>query len=97
MEIHHAWAGWHQLPQQKYLQEIIPFRKIVFEHFNPHFITTVLFESNNAETSIDWSLVFDSEEMRDIIVKVHKADEGQKQNIQKLHDYLSQLLSESNT
>lgn len=82
-------------PNRSIYKEIIPFKKIVFEHFNPHFITTVLFETTDTETVIDWSLLFDTAEMRDIIVKVHKADEGQKQNIEKLHHYLSQLLSDS--
>jgi uncharacterized protein YndB with AHSA1/START domain len=78
-------------PNRSVFKEIIPYKKIVFEHFNPHFITTVLFESKGEETSIDWTLLFDTVEMREIIVKVHKADEGQKQNIEKLATYLSIL------
>lgn len=79
-------------PNRSIFKEIIPFRKIVFEHFNPHFITTVLFESNNSETLLDWTLLFDSEEMFDIIVKAHKADQGQKENIEKLEKYLSEFI-----
>jgi hypothetical protein len=30
-------------------------------------------------------------EMREIIVKAHKADEGQKQNFERLEKYLSKL------
>ena len=71
-------------------KEIIPLEKIVFEHFNPHFITTVIFEANGNETNIDWTMLFDTEEMRDIIVNVHKAGEGLKQNIEKLEKYLSE-------
>ena len=65
----------------------------MFEHFNPHFITTVLFDpsADGEESQIDWTLLFDTEEMRETIVKVHKADEGQKQNIEKLEKYLSKL------
>jgi uncharacterized protein YndB with AHSA1/START domain len=37
-------------PNKSIFKEIIPFKKIVFEHFNPHFITTVLFESKGKET-----------------------------------------------
>lgn len=70
-------------------KEIVPFEKIVFEHYNPHFITTVIFEANGDETTIDWTMLFDNEEMREIIVNVHKADEGLKQNIEKLEKYLS--------
>ena len=82
-------------PNRSIFKEIIPFKKIVFEHFNPHFITTVLFESNGDETNIDWTLIFDTAELRETIVKAHKADEGQKQNIERLEKYLSKLHSES--
>lgn len=80
-------------PNKSIFKEIIPFKKIVFEHFNPHFFTTVLFEAKGEETQIDWTLLFDTAEMREIIVKVHKADEGQKQNIEKLDRYISKLKS----
>ncbi len=82
-------------PNRSIFKEIIPFKKIVFEHFNPHFITTVLFESNGDQTNIDWTLLFDTAELRETIVKAHKADEGQKQNIERLEKYLSKLHSES--
>jgi len=75
-------------PNRSIYKEIIPLKKIVFEHFNPHFMTTVLFEARDSETIIDWTMVFDTPEMREIIVNVHKADEGQKQNMQRLEDYL---------
>lgn len=75
-------------PNRSIFREIVPLKKIVFEHFNPHFITTVLFESKGEETLVDWSLVFDTAEMRDIVVKAHKADEGQKQNLDRLEKYL---------
>lgn len=81
-------------PNKSIFREIIPLKKIVFEHVNPHFTTTVLFEplANGEETRIDWTLLFDTEEMYETIVKAHKADEGQKQNIEKLEKYLSRLL-----
>jgi uncharacterized protein YndB with AHSA1/START domain len=84
-------------PNRSIFKEIIPFRKIVFEHFNPHFFTTVLFESKGEETQINWSMLFDTAEMYGIIVKAHKADEGQKENIEKLEQYLSTLHRESKT
>jgi uncharacterized protein YndB with AHSA1/START domain len=82
-------------PNRSIFKEIIPLKKIVFEHFNPHFITTVLFEPKGDETHVDWTLEFDTEEMRDIVIKAHKADEGQKQNLDKLEKYLSSPLSTS--
>ncbi|HYF67212.1 MAG TPA: metalloregulator ArsR/SmtB family transcription factor [Ohtaekwangia sp.] len=82
-------------PNRSIFKEIIPLKKIVFEHFNPHFITTVLFEPKGDETQIDWSLLFDTKEMRDTIIKAHKADEGQRQNLERLEKYLSNLQLES--
>jgi uncharacterized protein YndB with AHSA1/START domain len=84
-------------PNRSIFREIIPFKKIVFEHFNPHFITTVLFESKGAETHVYWTGLFDSAEMLEILIKVHKADEGQKQNIERLEKYITALIGESNT
>lgn len=78
-------------PNRSIFKKIIPLNKIVFEHFNPHFITTVLFESKSEETQIDWALLFDTVEMHDIVVKAHKADEGQKQSIERLRKYISTL------
>lgn len=69
-------------------KKIVPLKKILFEHFDAHFITTVIFESKSEETQIDWSLLFDTVEMRETILKAHKADEGQKQNLDKLEKYL---------
>jgi uncharacterized protein YndB with AHSA1/START domain len=78
-------------PNRSTFREIIPFQKIVFEHFNPHFITTVLFEAKGKETQVDWTMRFNTVEMRETIIKAHQADEGQKQNIERLEKYLSAL------
>lgn len=75
-------------PNRSIFKEIIPVKKIVFEHFNPHFITTVLFETKGEATLIDWTLLFDTSEMRETVIKVHKADEGQKQNLERLEKYV---------
>jgi len=84
-------------PNRSIFKEIIPLKKIVYEHFNPHFITTVLFEPVGDETQINWSMLFDTADLREIVVKAHKADEGLKQNVDKLEKYLSEMLAESNT
>ena len=78
-------------PNRSIFKEIIPFRKIVFEHFNPGFITTVLFKSIGVETLIEWSMMFETAEMREIVVKAHRADEGLKQNVERLGNYLAEL------
>ena len=83
-------------PNRSIFKEIITLKKIVYEHFNPHFIATLLFESKGEETLIDWSMLFDTADMREIVIKAHKADEGLKQNVEKLEKYLSNRLNESN-
>ena len=80
-------------PNRSIFREIIPHKKIVFEHFNPHFITTVLFKPKDEDTQLDWSMLFDTFEMGDIIIKAHKAREGLKQNVERLEKYISKLNS----
>lgn len=70
-------------------KEIVPLKKIVFEHFNPHFVTTVIFEAKGEETIVDWTLLFDTTEMREIVIKAHKADKGQQENLERLESYLA--------
>lgn len=76
-------------PNRSVYKEIVPHKKIVFEHFNPHFITTVLFEAQGDKTHIKWSVMFDSYEVLQTVIKAHNAAEGLKQNCEKLEKYLS--------
>ena len=78
-------------PNRSIYKEVIPYKKIVFEHFNPHFITTVHFEAVGQTTVMNWSALFDSEEMLQTIIKAHKADKGMRENVEKLESYLSNL------
>jgi len=70
-------------------KEIIPFKKIVYEHISaPKFITTIDFEEQGGQTFINWHMLFESAEQFMQVVKTFKADEGLKQNIEKLIVYL---------
>jgi len=77
-------------PNKSIFMEIIPLRKIVYQHFNPDFIATAVFEPKGNKTLMEWTLLFDTAEMLEIIVKTFKADEGLKQNAEKLENFLSQ-------
>lgn len=57
----HGPDGTHY-PNRSIFREVVLHKKIVFEHFDPHFITTVIFEAKGAETLVDWSLLFDTAE-----------------------------------
>ena len=69
-------------------REIVPFEKIVFDHFAPNFTATIEFEAQGEQTSINWHMLFESAELFIQVVKTFKADEGLKQNIEKLNVYL---------
>lgn len=77
-------------PNRSIFKEVVPFKRIVFEHVShPHFVTTVEFENMGDETLLNWHMLFDSKEDFIKVVKAFKADEGLKQNIEKLSVYLS--------
>ncbi|MFI5160163.1 MAG: SRPBCC family protein [Sphingobacteriales bacterium] len=72
-------------------QEIVPFKKIVFNHVNPTFTTTIEFVSKGDKTELKWHMLFETAELFEAIVKAHNAAEGLKQNIEKLNVYLDGL------
>lgn len=72
-------------------KEIVPLKKIVFDHFNPDFTTTIQFEDLGEQTHIHWHMLFSTTEEFIQVVKTFKADEGLKQNIERLNAYLAGL------
>ena len=71
-------------------KEIIPHKKIVYEHISaPKFVATVDFEERGDQTFIRWHMLFETVEQFIQTVKTFKADEGLKQNIEKLNAYLA--------
>jgi len=73
-------------------KEVIKNKKIVYEHVSaPKFIATVEFEAQGEETLIQWRMLFQTAEEFIHTVKTFKADEGLKQNIEKLNAFLLRL------
>ena len=73
-------------------KEIVKHKKIVYEHVSaPKFLATIAFEARGDKTFLKWHMVFESKEEFIQVVKTFKADEGLKQNIQKLAHYLAAL------
>jgi uncharacterized protein YndB with AHSA1/START domain len=71
-------------------KEIIPLKKIVYQHVSaPKFLTTITFEARGEQTLLNWHMLFETAEQFIQVVKTFKADEGLKQNIEKLNVYLS--------
>jgi len=78
-------------PNKSIFREVIPLKKIVYEHFNPEFIGTAVFESKGNKTLMEWTLLFETTELFEIVVKTFQADKGLKQNVGKLENYLAQI------
>jgi len=73
-------------------KEIIPLKKIVYDHVSgPKFTATITFEAQGDTTLINWHMLFETAAQFIQVVKTFKADEGLKQNIEKLNVYLSGL------
>lgn len=69
--------------------EIVTYKKIVYEHVSaPKFRATIEFEKQGAKTQLNWHMLFESKEQFIQVVKTFKADEGLKQNVDKLSEYL---------
>lgn len=79
-------------PNKSKFIEIVPFKKIVFQHFNPGYLATIVFDPKEKETFMEWTMQFETVELFETVVKVFKADEGQKQNVEKLEKYLEQKI-----
>ena len=70
-------------------KEVNKYKKIVYEHISgPKFLATIEFEAQGDKTAIKWHMLFESKEQFIQTVKTFKADEGLKQNVEKLDRYL---------
>jgi uncharacterized protein YndB with AHSA1/START domain len=72
--------------------EVVPFRKLVYRHISaPLFTAIIRFEEEGNKTRMEWQMIFESREEFIRTVKTFKADEGMKQNVEKLSGYLTKL------
>ena len=78
-----------QYPKKSKFIESVPFIKIVFHHFNPNYLATIIFEPKEKNTLMEWTMLFEITELFETVVKVFKADEGLSQNAEKLENYLN--------
>jgi uncharacterized glyoxalase superfamily protein PhnB/uncharacterized protein YndB with AHSA1/START domain len=69
-------------------REIVKHKKIVYDHLSgPKFVATIEFEKRGEKTHISWHMLFNTAEEFVQVVKTFRADEGLKQNIEKLEAY----------
>ncbi|HEY0272466.1 MAG TPA: SRPBCC family protein [Chitinophaga sp.] len=79
-------------PNKSVFREIVPLQKIVYEHVSsPKFTATITFEAQGAKTLLQWHMLFETAEQFLQVVKTFKADEGLRQNIERLSAYLPRM------
>lgn len=78
-------------PNKSTFEEIIPEQKIIFRHFNPDYLATILFEAKGKQTLLNWTMAFETEGLFETVVKVFKADKGLEENVAKLEKYLTTM------
>ena len=70
-------------------KEIAKHKRIVFDHVSgPKYEATITFTADGNRTRLRWHMIFETAEQFHQVVKVFKADEGLKQNVVKLEEYL---------
>jgi len=50
-------------PNKSVYIEIERFKKIVFQHFNPNYIATIVFEPKEKRTVMEWTVLFETTEL----------------------------------
>lgn len=82
-------------------KEVVKYKKLVYDHITgPKFTATVEFEAQGDKTLLNWYAVFRNVEEFIQTIKTFKADEGMKQNVEKLELYLKtriELYAQNNT
>ena len=79
---------------QSIFKEVVLHKRIVYQHVSaPHFTSTIEFEVQGEQTHLKWHMLFESQEEFIQVVKTFKADEGLKQNIEKLSKYLAEMIA----
>jgi uncharacterized protein YndB with AHSA1/START domain len=72
--------------------EVVKYEKLIFDHISaPKFRFTVNFKAQGKKTLLEWKSTFESAEELKKVIEVFKADEGMKQNVDKLEQYLAAI------
>ena len=79
-------------PNKSIFKEVVLHKRIVYQHFNPKFNTTVEFEPQEDKTFMKWQMLFDTRELYETVVKTFGADKGLRENVAKLEFYLTQKM-----
>jgi uncharacterized protein YndB with AHSA1/START domain len=75
-------------------KEVVKPERLVMEHVtSPKFVMMTTFEAQENKTLLTIHSIFESAEQLQEVIKVFKADEGMKQNADRLEEYLSKSIA----
>src|SRR5262245_15808243 len=75
-------------------KEVVKYEKLVYDHGSgPKFQFTVTFNDHGNGTLVEIQMLFETVESLEQTIKTFKADEGLRQNMEKLEVYLAKLTS----
>ena len=77
-----------EYPNNTIFREVVRYKKLVHEHFDPNFMAIIEFEEQGNKTILKWHKIYETKELFDIVEKQYKAGEGLRQTINKLQTYL---------
>jgi len=78
-------------------KEVVKHKKLVYDHISgPKFTATITFEEQGDKILLSWHMLFRNKEEFIQTVKTFKADEGLRQNVEKLQAYLTKQLTDKN-
>jgi uncharacterized protein YndB with AHSA1/START domain len=77
-------------PNRTIFREVVKYRKLVHEHFDPNFMAIIAFESRGDKTLLNWYKLYETKELFELMEKQHQTNEGFKQTAEKLNAYLNE-------
>lgn len=80
-----------KFPNKSVFKEIVPNEKIVFEHFNPNYLAIITFKPIGDDTLMHWTMIIETKKLYDALVSTFKADQGLRDNGDKLSEYLEKI------
>ena len=77
-------------PNRTIFREVVQYKKLVHEHFDPNFIAIIEFEPQGNKTLLNWYKLYETKELFEMVENHYKTNEGFKQTVERLNSYLEQ-------
>jgi len=77
-------------PNKILFREVVKHKKLLHEYFEPNFFASLEFESQGDKTLMNWYKLYETKELFELVEIHYKTNEGFKQTIARLENYLLQ-------